>query len=194
MTMAILVNANGTQNSIRVRWVLQFMTTSRLPFTIEQWLLFDISNRATTTTADRKITVKGVELTATDVTVSSGEPLVQWHDNISVLPDMTLSSLSAQGPRDDVTIELKALAYVAKLPRLTWFSKSRSHSSIRQTVAALHYRHVVATTVAPRTWRKLPVSPWLAGVFWFDVHFCFHRPSQAPQFSPLDAAFTVLKK
>lgn len=53
------------------------MTTSRLPFTIEQWLLFDISNRATTTTADRKITVKGVELTATDVTVSSGEPIVQ---------------------------------------------------------------------------------------------------------------------
>lgn len=133
MTMAILVNTNGTQNSIRVRWVLQFMTTSRLPFTIEQWLLFDISNRATTT-ADRKITVKGVELTATDVTVSSGEPIVQWYANISVLPDMTLSSLSAQGPRDDVTIKLKALAYVAKLPRLTWLSKFCSPSSIRQTV------------------------------------------------------------
>lgn len=44
------------------------MTTSRLPFTTEQWLL-DISNRATTKTADIKITVKGGELTATDVTV-----------------------------------------------------------------------------------------------------------------------------
>lgn len=44
---------------------------------------------------------------------------------------MTLSNCS----RSVVTIELKSLAYVAKLPRLTWLRKSCSHGSIRQTIA-----------------------------------------------------------
>lgn len=53
------------------------MTTPRLPFTTKKWLLFGISNRAITTTADRKITVDGVDFTTTAVAVSSGETSVQ---------------------------------------------------------------------------------------------------------------------
>lgn len=64
----------------------------------------------------------GVELTATHVTASPWKTTVQCNANTSVQPAMALSVLIVQRPRDDVNTERKALAYVAKLPRLSWLA------------------------------------------------------------------------
>lgn len=106
--------------SFPVRLLSQFMTQPFLSREMAAVL-------AITTTADRKITVNGVKFATTGEPANYGKRLWNYKSSIN-LCDPTL--LSPKGPSD----QLQALAYVAKLPRLTWLSKSCCHCSTRRTV------------------------------------------------------------